>query len=379
MYHSPTIGRDYPLEWDNDQLLHLRHLKAEINQGAAEEMQDMYPEGYLFMTALYGLAWAEFAENIPNHHHELFLEAYKEVEWATKATRSRMAQGFFPRDQRIEYGAYYSGWSNYMLGKKINLNPNSLENDIQAFQNKCNEIASVITSGDSPYVESYYNQVWPADITVAVACLALHDRIFPDRYQDDIQIWLDRVRENLDEQGMIPHVSYEHGHARSRGSSMSLMLCFLPEIDANFSKELFSKYKEYFLTYRFGLPGIREYQKGINEGSDVDSGPVILSVGGSASIVGQRAFTLHQEKDIALGIKNSIEGFGIGWSNGKKKQYLFGQLPIADAFIAWVNGQNPEFIPKKEKQWRWKFHLLSLLINSILVGSIYWIWKPKRN
>ncbi|MGK0387612.1 MAG: hypothetical protein ACI94Y_000338 [Maribacter sp.] len=59
---------------------------------------------------------------------------------------------------------------------------------------------------------------------------------------------------------------------RSIRSSMSLILCFMHKIDPHFSNELFQKYKDEFLTYKFRLPGIREHYKDTDLGADVDSG-----------------------------------------------------------------------------------------------------------
>lgn len=376
LYHSPNLATENGIPYDTEQLKHLRFLQQKMNQGAANEMQKLYPEGYVFMNALYGLAWAEFGEKIKDKNTDLYREAFGQVNYATLAVFSPTGTRIFPKEQRITHGAYYSGWSNYLLGKKIALNPENEAYDKVRFKSKCKEIAQVITTGSSPYVESYHNQIWPADITVAVASLALHDKMFEPRYQDTIRIWIDRVKNNLNHKNMIPHDHYKGGHPQvSRGSSMSLMLCFMKDIDPIFSDELFERYKREFLTYKFGLPGIREHYKGIDLGTDIDSGPVILSVGGSASIVGQKVMALHNEKTIAKRIRNSIEGFGLGWEGKRRKNYLFGQLAIADAFIAWVNATEIESIAKEEEPWRWKFQLLSLFVSFIFIGSTWWMWR----
>jgi hypothetical protein len=40
----------------------LNYLDQAINAGAAHDMQAIYPEGFVFMHALYALAWCDFAE-----------------------------------------------------------------------------------------------------------------------------------------------------------------------------------------------------------------------------------------------------------------------------------------------------------------------------
>lgn len=376
LYHTPNLTFKNNISYNSEQLKHLRHLQEKIKNGAGSDMQQLYPEGYVFMNALYGLAWAEFGENIRNENPALYEEAFEQVKVAKAAVFSPIATRPFPKKQDITYGAYYSGWSNYLLGKTILLNPIENHSDNTRFKNKCNEIAEIIITGKSPYIESYPNQIWPADMTTAVASLALHDKIFEPQYQNVLQIWISKVKNNLNEKNMIPHDYYEGSTIGvSRGSSMSLMLCFMKEIDPYFSNELFKRYKNEFLTYKFGLPGIREHYKGDNIGADVDSGPVILSVGGSASIVGQKAMALHGEKTIAKGLRNSIEGFGLGWEGRDKKNYLLGQLAIADVFIAWVNATEIESIEQKENPWRWKFQLFSIFIVFILLATTWWVWN----
>ncbi len=384
LYYQPTFLTKNELSYNSDQLKHLRFLRTKIDQEAATKMQNIYPEGFIFMNVLYGLAWVEFAEKIKDKNHPFYKESLLEIEKALDEIYSTNGKRIFPHEQRIKDGAFYTGWSTYLLGKKLALSQEFSFSELKLFQDKCEEIAIVINSGHSPYVESYPNQVWPADIFTAVASLKIHDSFLEEKYEEDIFNWIQRVKRSLDKKGMIPHSEmdlsdsgpFKPFYEEARGSSMSLMLNFLFEIDEEFGKEQFKLYKENFLAYRFGLPGIREYPKGINSTGDIDSGPVLLSVGGSASVVGQRTMALFGEKNIAKGLRNSIEGFGIALSNQKNKYYLLGQLPMADVFFAWANGIEIETIKiKKNYRWRLKFHFYSILI--LIVNVILYSYIKK--
>jgi hypothetical protein len=139
------------------------------------------------------------------------------------------------------------------------------------------------------------------------------------------------------------------------------MLCLLPEIDSMFAEEQFVLYEQYFVTARLGLPGIREYPAGIDGNGDIDSGPVIWGIGGAASVVGQRAAAANGREDLYVGLRNSLEAFGAAYPLFGKKKYLFGQLPMADAFIAWGNAV--EKVPANGRYPKpWGIHLVSLLL-----------------
>ena len=195
---------------------------------------------------------------------------------------------------------------------------------------------------------------------------------------------MSKMEASTDEYGLLPHsVHWKTGaiEESSRGSSQCLMLNFLLEIDPVFADGQFKIFKSKFLDYRIGLPGIREYPKGKVGYGDIDSGPVIWGIGGAASIVGQRTMALYGEETVAIGLRNSIESFGLGYSSNKTKDYLFGVLPIADAFIAWSNAVEAHKSQKlfTDNNWRWKTQLLSLSILVLGALIIYKLWKNVSN
>jgi hypothetical protein len=195
-------------------------------------------------------------------------------------------------------------------------------------------------------------------------------------YKETIQQWLEKVKQNLDPLGLIPHgvhaVSGESVHP-SRGSSQSLMLTFLSEIDPDFARDQFNIYKERFLDYRFGLPAIREYPLGKSGSGDVDSGPVILDLGAAATIVGFKTMNTFGEPAIGAAIRNGIEAFGLPVTNHTRKKYLFGMLPMADAFITWGHSSESTATTTGERDASFlSFHLYSACIGLALIFLIWW-------
>ena len=180
---------------------------------------------------------------------------------------------------------------------------------------------------------------------------------------------MEKIKAHLDPKtGLIPHEYLAYDPGQASGSSQSLMINFLPLIDTSFAKTQFALYKKHFLDYRFGLAGIREYPKGTTGRGDIDSGPVLLSIGGAASVVGVKAMLMNGDCDQHIAIRNSIEGFGVPIRWGNKKKYLGGQLAVADAFIAWAIAPSCQ-CSGSELSVPWQFHLYSLL----LIFSLSWL------
>ena len=384
MYYSPSFAPSLLSKYNKDVYQQVQFLKEEIHQGAASDMQSFFPEGFIFLNALYALTWCNLIDNVEKNA-PIYVEGMEEITWTIKAMQSDEGMRIFSKNQLIERGAFYNGWCNYVLGKKLSVlyETSRTAEDVMTFKNKCEQIRNAMQKSESPYLESYIDSAWPADMTLCVASLAIHDKIFEPKYQDDIRNWIQKVKTTLDkETGLIPHivdVNTVKSIGTARGCSQSLILCFLFEIDKGFAKEQFEIYKNLFVDYRVGLPGIREYPKGIFGLGDIDSGPVIFGIGGAASIVGQRVMGLYGEWELYEGLRNSIEGFGIPYTFGGQKKYLFGVLPMADAFIAWANSiENEPNQTQKTTNWRVSFHLISLLILSILVVFILLLRSRKQ-
>jgi hypothetical protein len=368
-YYSPDFEASASGEWNEDVYHQLIHLKQEMHTGAARDMQKLFPEGDLFMNALYGLAWTDL-------QHKPGDEASEEIDWALAEMGSEKGRRIFSKNLPLAYGVFYRGWTNYLTGRRLEANPVSLDSrdvNLANFRLNCHDIAQAYRKAKKPYLQSFPDGTWPADNMLAIASLASYNRYFDTlRYQPIIEDWLVKVKTQLDPTtGLIPHIVYEDRPPQgARGSSQSLILSLLPEIDSVFAAEQYALYQKHFVDSRLGLPGIREYPKGIDGGGDIDSGPVIWGIGGAASVVGQRAAYVNGDFKLYKGLRNSIETFGVGFTWSGKKRYVFGQLPIADAFIAWSNSVEKESVHTPTTV-PWLVHLVSALILALIGWVAY--------
>ncbi|MCA8831410.1 hypothetical protein LF252_12300 [Hymenobacter sp. BT728] len=352
-----------------------------MHQGAGAQMQELYPEGFVYLNALYALTWTELLAHLPTTS-ALRQEAAAETQWAIQEIQSPAATSIFEEELSLPRGAFYQGWSAYALGRYLAALPPQQRDSAQAehFQRQCSTIAQALATSSSPYLESYSGAAWPADGVMCVAALAWHDRLYAPRYQALIQRWVRAVDTHLDGHRLIPHAVHA-GSGRvltpARGSSQSQLLNFLVEIDSAYARQHFLRYRARFLTSRLGLPGIREATEGEPDAEDIDSGPVIWGVGGAASIVGRRTMQRYHDTTTAVGLRNSIEAFGAPWQSCGEKRYLFGQLPIADAFIAWSNSLEATRPIGAVAGWRTIFQLVSA---AVVAGTVWLLWltRPKN-
>jgi len=371
LYYNPTFINSKGQNYNQSVYYQLQHLKNELQNGAGNQMQMYFPEGFLFINSLYGLSWCNTIKSLDSSS-PIYQEGIQEINWVINEVSSEEAKNIFDPSLPLSYGAFYTGWTNYLLGSKLSLQKAKERNldEVRKFKNTCSRISQAIVNSNTPYLESYGGLSWPADNTCAVASLSLHDEILEPKYEKVISDWIDKVKQSLEpSSGLIPHESDNITGAsigNARGSSQSLILNFLSEIDPKFAADQFKIYKALFLDYRFGLPGIREYPKGIIGAGDIDSGPILLEIGGAASIVGQKTMLKFGDINTYKGLRNSIEGFGVGFTFNSRKKYILGKLPIADAFICWSNSVENQYVYEKSN-WRIRFQLISIVLILILI------------
>jgi len=375
IYYQPSFKAIQGGSYNESVYQQLQFLKTEMHNDADEEMQALFPEGFVFINALYALTWSNLIQSTASES-SIHQEDIKEIKWTIDQIETPKAKKIFDEQLAVPYGVFYTGWSNLVLGNYLKLIPASQreKQDIITFKSKCQSISQALQSSKTPYLESYYENSWPADMTIAMASLKIHDQIFQPKYERTIATWISQVKEKLDpETALIPHYTHSQSGEHilgARGSSQSLILNFLFEIDNEFAKAQFQIYDSLFLDSRMGLPGIREYPRGVTGGSDVDSGPVIFGIGGAASIVGQRTMYKYGKLEAYLGLRNSIEGFGAAYTANSQKKYIFGLLPMADVFIAWSNSIEREAIQTtNHSNWRLQFQIISFIL-IIIVGFI---------
>jgi len=340
--YKPTFLHNDQITYNASVYAQLQFLKSESNNGAAERLQYDYPEGYVLFYSIYGLTWAEFIKNLKTDNDK-YQEGISEIEKSLTTVKNSMALSRFHQYLSLEHGAFYRGWTNYLLGKNLERLPlkEREEQDILAFKQNCSDIACALEKYDHPFLETYTGSSWPADVVVAMASLKLHDDIFDDEYFSTREKWLSKIKSHLDpETKLLPHlIDGNSGKILqgARGSSQSLLLPFLFELDTGLAIAHYEVYKSLFLFKNYGICGIYEFPDGACMESDLDSGPVIYGLGASATIASQRTFYVFGDRRLSTRIRNQIEIAGFPMIINQEKRFLAGKFVMADVFIAWAN------------------------------------------
>jgi hypothetical protein len=380
LYKGPNLSDTS--ETSKDVINQLHFIEGELKErNLGSEMQSIFPEGYVFTYALYGLTSCEIAKQ-HSEDSDIYQHALAEARYAYQQLDSEMAKVNFDVNLNPQYGIYYRGWKNYLLANIIACQTTKNTSELTEFKVNSQEIANAFESSTIPYLQSYEYSSWPADNFLAIASLKMHDEINKPLYDTLIKTWIEKIKLNLDPTTLlIPHATLyttSESIEGARGSSMSLMLPLLAKLDPAFALEQYQQYKKLFLFTRFGLPAVREFPSTKKGHKDLDSGPIILDVGFASSIVGVGTLKCFGDVEAANLLSHTIETFGFSNTFDNKKEFLFGQLPIADAFIAWsrMTATNDEVVKLKNEEHyslgsKITFHLISLGILIFLIALIY--------
>jgi len=373
--YSPGSETYTPEQLGGDVVPQLRYLGEALRNGAGERMQRLFPEGYFFTHVLYGLAWVEVGLRVPDDS-PLYQQALKEANWALTRLDSRTAKAPFSIGLDPPYGVFYVGWSNWLRGGLLMLQPADSRPAAQVdrFQTESLALAQAFDQSPTPFLAAYPQMAWPVDSVVAVATLRLHDALFPPRFASTIERWLDAAQDRLDPMtGLLAHsVDPLTGETLegARGSSQSLMARFLIEVEPTWGRSQYVLFRRQFVAPFLGPPSVREYPADRIGRGDVDSGPLVAGFSASATVAMIAAAQVQGDRELADALIDVGEAVGVPIRWGATKRYAFGLLPVGDAFLVWAKTSQPWIetwsaaaLPRiVEGWWRLPLHGASLMI-----------------
>ncbi|MEU4190872.1 hypothetical protein AB0E69_03155 [Kribbella sp. NPDC026611] len=324
----------------------LAFLRAELEGGADRAAQEQYPEGYFFLNVLYGLTWVQVGLTDPDRA----VDAAGEARWVLDRLTSPAGTAPFTESLQPSYGVFYAGWTNWLRGGLVALNQSNA-GDLDAFLSQSVEIATAFRTAKTPYLASYPGQAWPVDSVVAIASLRLYDSLVVPRFGQIARNWVTTVKTKLDPStGLLPH-QVAPSAVGARASSQGIIQRFLLDVDPTFARAQYEIFRDEFVT----RVGVREYPKGSGGPGDVDSGPLVLGMSLSATVVAIGAAQVHHDP-LADRLTREGELVGLPWTGLKTKRYLFGAVPIGDAFLAWSKSARPFVAGEQAKLaggWFW--------------------------
>ena len=203
-----------------------------------------------------------------------------------------------------------------------------------------------LTAARGGPLRSYPEYTWPFDTIPALVSLRLdgrHSNVMAAHHLG----WL---RTSGSDRWGLPFSRIEGDSAQqARGCAMSFQLCLMPHLDKHASQRLYHRYASRFWLDRGVIAGFAEFANGRQEMADIDSGPLVLGIGMSATGMGLGAAIAAKDQSrldrLCHGLRNmevirpllaqsQIEGIRI------REQYFTGFL-MGDAMIfyssTWTN------------------------------------------
>lgn len=380
--YAPGSAAYGPEKLGRDIVPQLRFIGAALREGAGEQMQGLFPEGYFFSHALYGLAWVDVGMRVAPET-PLHAQALKESGWALARLDSPAGRAAFSPRLTPPYGVFYVGWSSWLRGGRLMLAAPAARSpdEVARFQSDCAALAQAFDQSATPFLTAYPGQAWPVDSVIAVAALRLHDKLFPAQHTATIERWLAAAQARVDPAtGLLPHrVNPLNGEPLegARGSSQSVIARFLLEIDPVWGRSQYDLFRQHLIRPFLGAPGVLEYPAGVTGRGDVDSGPLIAGFSASATVVGLGAAQVHGDREVGDALIRAAEAVGLPLRWDGAKRYAFGALPVGDAFLVWAKNARPwvadwqaaELPAVIHPWWRLPFNGIALLL-------ILGLWSP---
>ncbi|MFC1648127.1 hypothetical protein ACFL1B_01580 [Nanoarchaeota archaeon] len=173
-----------------------------------------------------------------------------------------------------------------------------------------------VSRSNNFHFPSYPNEteLWPSDQAFVIYTIHLFDQNHGTNISEPlIEGWKNYLASDATHQGTgLPITDITRASAKSNipsGSGTSYLILYTSEFDPAQAREWWGAYKDDFLRNFPGpVAGFKEYHSG-DYGSDVDSGPIILGVGASATAFGIGAARSMGDMGLARELSNLV-GFG---------------------------------------------------------------------
>lgn len=209
-------------------------------------------------------------------------------------------------------GHAYLGYSNLALSMIRLLHPDTphakLHDDLTE------ALARRLAAAPHALFETYPGEAYPADVAMVAGSIALHDcatgapeRAFFPTWREAFSRWIDPATGLLHQAGAW-ETGLPAGPPRASGTALAAFA--LSFLDRDLSRRLFEGLRR-SQTGALGFGAILEYGSGPGGQGDIDSGPVVLGMGVSATGFTLSTAKLFADEALFTGLYRTADLFGV--------------------------------------------------------------------
>ncbi len=232
--------------------------------------------------------------------------------------------------------AAYLGYLNLVLGLRRFLDPAfpraGLHDRITA------ALARRFDRAPAGLVETYPGEGYPVDNCAGIGSIGLHAAATGDaRHRPVVDRWLARCRERwIDPATGLLFQAADPLTGRPsdapRGSGTALAVYFLSFADTDLPRDLYAGLQRSLSGRFLGFGVVREYARGTSGRGDIDSGPIILGYGLSATGFALAGSRMHGDRETYRAILGTANLFGAPRDNGDAIRFVSGG-PLGNAIL----------------------------------------------
>ena len=288
-----------------------------------------------------GMGYGQLAQS----HPELRGPALQRMEICIEQLLTEETKAFdlyvWSEDPLINLGrdgghAAYLGYLNLLIGFHRSLDSNS------RFSMLNDQISAGLMEGfegqSIGFIETYPGEIFPVDNAAVIGSLGLYcrntgecpDHWLPTRLEEFSWLAVDPTT-GLLFQRLSPYDGEPLDYPRGSGSALGAY--FLSFADLSLSAQIYASIQEHLIGQFAGLTAVREYPTWVEDGrGDIDSGPIILGFGLSATGFTISVSRIHQDRETFDALIQCAHLFGLPRQRDDRLEFLVGG-PLEHAIL----------------------------------------------
>lgn len=245
-------------------------------------------------------------------------------------------------------GHAYLGYVNLAFGMDRMLRPDSPHAEFH--DRLTSALARRLEASSTGTIQTYPSESYPPDVSSVAGSIGLHGRVTGADHSALLRRWSKAFREHAvdgDSGLLVQCVHSKTGEPldRPRASGTAIGAYFLSFADDELSRELFNALQRNRASF-LGFGGIREYPSTIAGGlGDIDSGPVFLGVGVSATGFSIASARIHGDRDLFASLFRTATLFGAPVNRGNGRWFVTGG-PLGNAIMLAMLTAGPGATPE---------------------------------